>query len=412
MKVLLLVESATIGGHVISALTTARCLKKRGHEVSVISGEGPLADTFASEFPHTVIPYHFRHAGRQTYFSFKSLETVRALAGGVGEREFEVIHAFDARSYIVAYWYALLFRRIPVAATMCGGISPYYDIPALGRLIVFSEEQRKKMKGIYGWPDERLAVIRNRMQLALFEADDDSARQELAEKGVSCDEKMVMMVTTFLGPKVRSIRQALEAMEEVLSSLGDVRFVVVGGKGEFFDEAREIGRGINERLGREAVVFMGLVKNAYRFLRHAAVVLGQGRSAFEGMGFGKPTLIIGDKGYAGTVQRSTIDGIAYCNFSGRNGKDEAPAAVMAGEIARLLGDPAYAGEAAAFGRDYLKNELDIEAGIERIVEVYRANQSWFGSQPKWKLAWHLGKPLIHIVADNYLNAAKRMLVKA
>lgn len=409
MKVLFLVESATIGGHVISALTTARSLKGRGHEVTVISGEGPLAETFAAEFTHAVIPFHFNHVGRQTYFSFKSLETVRALARVCRRGHCDVIHAYDARSYIVAYLYSTFVHKIPITATMCGGLSPYYNIPLLGKLILFSEEQKQKMKIVYGWSEEHLAVIRNRIYLALFDGDDESARAELEGYGIACDERLVMMVTTFLGPKVLSIRQALEAMEGVVQRVPGVRFVIVGGKGDFYPEAREIGKRINERVSREAVVFTGLVKNAYRFLRYADVVLGQGRSAFEGMGFQKPTLIIGDKGYAGTIQDCTIDDIAFYNFSGRNCRDQVALTVLASEITRLLEDEKYAEDVAIFGEEYVRRELDIEAGVERILDVYQENRAWFERQSRWKLACHLGWPLLPILADNYLNAAKKVL---
>jgi len=410
MRVLILIESATIGGHVLSALTTAGELQNRGHEVEVASGQGELRPTIPERFRYHEVPFHHFHKRRQTNFTLRSFETVRALAGIVSAGKYDIIHAFDTRSYIVATMLDLLVSPISVACTICGGVAPYNNIPRSNNLIVFSEEQKNRMIHTYGWREEDVVVIRSRLDMEQFTISDNEVHQVCMEFGIDPSFNNIMMVTTFLGPKVRPVQNVLRAMRSVLGANPHYRFIMIGAKGEFYGKAREIGAGINMELQRDAIVFTGLVPGAYRFLKNASIVLGQGRSAFEGMAFGKPTLIVGDNGYAGTVCDRDIEDLAYYNFSGRNMSSMVPAERMAEEINRLIRDREYRDRVGRFGRDYVYRHINIKAGIPDIEKVYERNieYSRLGSRPKRML--NLMRVTAPILFDNYYNMLKSLVM--
>lgn len=411
MRILIIVESATIGGHVITALTTARALRRRGHEITVATGDGPLKRVFADEFSHYCLPFYYDYCDRMTYFSLRSIRTVQALRGGVLRDSFDMIHAFDARSFLVAYLNVALFKKTPITATICGGVSPFYNIPSIGKLIVFSKEQLTKMVEVFNWKSTNLVVVRNRINTSIFDSLCVQAFRDLSDLGIDKNNRIVMLVTTFLEPKVLSIKQALSTMSLVLKKNVDTKFVIVGGKGDFYNQAIKEAEEINNNLGRKAIVFTGLVENAYRYLAYADVVLGQGRSAFEGMGFGKPTIIIGENGFAGTVLSENVESQGYYNFSGRNQLEPVSSAYFASEISKLLSDSEYAKQCSAFAQSFLAQELDIEAGIKRIEDVYELNRAWFRRASRVRLWRSLVKSLGPILFDNYYNALKRGVLK-
>ena len=65
-------------------------------------GEGPLRKEIEKEFHFQELTYCYEHAGRETYFTWDSLKTLKQLSNIVEKWKPDCIHAFDARSYILA----------------------------------------------------------------------------------------------------------------------------------------------------------------------------------------------------------------------------------------------------------------------------------------------------------------------
>lgn len=411
MKILILLEKATIGGHVLSALTAGKELKKRGHDVAIVAGYGSYAPEIRKTFELYEIPFFYEHSKRQTYFTWGSLRTVRALAEVTAGRNFDLIHSFDSRSYIVATLFNLFYQPIPLACTICGGVAPYYNLPHIGKLIVFSPEQKKKMIERYGWNPGHVAVIRSRLDMDQFAVADTEVDALCRGYGIEPNGNNIMMITTFLGPKVKPVKNVLEAMEIVLKKNPDFRFIMIGAKGDFYEDAKKIGGLINERLQREAILFTGKIVGAYRLLKAARIVLGQGRSAFEGMAFSKPTLIVGDLGYAGTVCEESIDDLAYYNFSGRNNKALISAADLADAIQKLIENRDYYEQVGRFGRAYVEKNIAITAHIAEIEKAYLTNMKYYKEESYAGRFLNLCKIMAPIMIDNYYNQLKRFIFK-
>ena len=410
MKILILIEITSLGGHVISAFTTGKELKKRGHEVHFAAGKGPLANEIKKIFPfHPLTYYHF-HGYRETYFTWKSIITLKQLIRVVDKKQFDHIHAFDARSYIIASILSI-FKKIPVTCTLCGSLAPNYNIPKSEKIIVFSKEQRDRLVNVFDWKEKNIEVISTRLDMEQFSKVNKEGVDKLYHKyNINLSDKNIMMISNFLAPKVESIKCVLEASGTFLKKHKEVRMIFIGGRGEFFNKAKEIGRKINQQCGREAIIFTGKVINAYRLLISSHIVLGVGRSAFEGIAYRKPTLIVGKKGYAGTVNRENIDQISYYNFSGRNNKTNAPSELLVNEITKLIEDKAYYESVMDFGVDFLIRKIDIKSGIANIEKVYEINKSSLQNYKRMFKTLDIIKILIPIFVDNYYNHFKSMMI--
>lgn len=408
MKVLYLVFQALLGGHVLSASTIAREMRAQGVAPVFAGDEGAMRPIIEKEMPFERVTIPIFHGTRQTYFDWASFSAVRRLREIVRKHDIDLIHAFDARSYCHAYL-AGLQERVPVLCTLCGGIDPYYNLPAAPTLIVFSEEQKEKMVRTFHWPKDRMEVVRTRLDLRQME--DGQHRLEDGEAsalGLVPDLAKIMMISSFDNTKIRSIHKVLDAAEMLFARGLRFQLVLIGGKGTLHEQAGQRAREICERHGAGRIVLTGQVLRAFRLLERADMVLGVGRSAFEGMVYGKPVAIIGEQGFAGLMSPETVETIAWYNFSGRNQRQEVAAEPLAEVMAELLADPDKRARLGAFGREFVLREIDVARGAARIREIYDRMTAPGARLAPWRQWLSFGACLVPIVRDNSMHDVKEL----
>jgi glycosyltransferase involved in cell wall biosynthesis len=409
MKVLILVSKAVLGGHILSAFTVAKRLQQRGHTIIFSGGEGKLTEMISAELPFIDVSIPLYHGRRESYFTWNSLGVIPRLREIIREHDVDIIHAFDARAYTHVTLAALLEKK-PVTCTLCGGIDPHYNLPQTCKIIVFSEEQRNKMLQQYGWHRQQIEVIRNRVDISSIVNDPSPLPVPLS---LEPKAPLLMMISSFDTSKKDSILRVMEALELLLAQHIYFQMVFIGGEGPFFEKMKKRGAEINHRHSKEIFIFTGPVVNAYKLLRDATIVLGVGRSAFEGMAYEKPTIVVGATGFAGIVSEQTVDDIAFYNFSGRNQKILAAADHLVQALTSLLSDKDQCKVVGRFGADYVAKEIDVRGGLERIEEVYRINMD--GNTPGFRFRQLLSvcAIMVPIWRDNWWHTLgvplKRML---
>lgn len=411
MNVMYLVFEALLGGHVLSASTIAREMKQNRVNPLFAGTAGAMVDDIRYYMPFESVKIPVFHGTRQTYFTWASIAAVSKLREVIKSHDIQMIHAFDARSYMHAYLAGIL-EDIPVLCTLCGGTDPYYNLPIAPSIIVFSEEQKQKMLTVYGWPSERVEVIRTRLDLKQITSDDNRMSDEEAKYlGLDPDLPKVMMISSFDGTKIDSIHKVLDAVE-VLYEKGLVfQLVMIGGKGDLHEKAKARGEELNHKYGATRILMTGPVKRAFRLLQRAEIVLGVGRSAFEGMAYGHPTLIVGEKGFAGVVCPEEVDAIAWYNFSGRNQKYATPVDNFVKVIGELLENQQMRIELGEFGRDFVFREIDVVLGAQRIFTIYEKmmdQTNRINALQKWV---SFAKCLAPVAKDNGLHTLKEGIKK-
>ena len=407
MNVLYVVFQSLLGGHVLSASTIAKEMQSQGIVPVFAGAVGAMTEIIKQNMPFESVHIPIFHGTRQTYFTWDSFTAVRHLSEIVQRYGIDLIHAFDARSYFHAY-IAGLRERIPVICTLCGGTDPYYNLPMAPTLIVFSEEQRQKMIKTFHWPAARVEVVRTRLDVRQI-VDDQHQLEDEEAKSLGLDPALskIMMISSFDSTKIRSIHKVLDAVEVLFSR--DIRFqlVLIGGKGPLHEHAKMRAKQICERFScSKLVVMTGPVMKAFRLLQRADIVLGVGRSAFEGMAYGKPTLIVGETGYAGTMSSETVDVIAWYNFSGRNQKEDNDAEPLATVINKLLYDSEQRERLGLFGREFVFREIDVAYGVQRLREIYHHVTRAEVQFSTWRKILSIATCLVPIVRDNSLHTVK------
>ena len=407
IKVMYIVTEALLGGHVLSGFTIAKKMKEHGIEPIFVGAKGVLSKEIEVEMPFEVVDIPLFHGTRHTYITWSSIKAIQRLSEISRNYSVDLIHAFDARSYLHAYP-AGLIGDIPITCTLCGGIDPYYNIPQAPEIMVFSEEQKHRMTNHFNWPKNRVNVVRTRLDLQQIRSDVHFLNDEESKRfGISPSLPKVMMISSFDGTKIRSIHQVLDAVEILFLKGVKFQLVLIGGKGELYDQARLKGESLCKRFEPDCVVFTGPVLHAFRLLQRATVVLGVGRSAFEGMIYSKPTLIVGENGFAGIVAPETVDDIGWYNFSGRNQQKVVSAENLATEISLLLADEVRCCELGEFAFEFIRQEIDVAQGASSIKSIYKKLLVPESRLPRWKQWYSFVRCLVPIMIDNGMHTIKQ-----
>ncbi|PHR27531.1 MAG: hypothetical protein COA36_08855 [Desulfotalea sp.] len=407
MKILITVYNTWLGGHVLSAFTTARYLEKAGHTIVFAGGRDKMASVIEDRFTYYEVHIPIWYGTKESYFTGKSFKVVRQLRQILRDENIDIIHAFDARSYIHASIAGLL-ENVSFTCTLCGGKDPYYNLTMTRQIAVFSDEQKDKMVKEYKWDDKQVSVIRSRVEIDCVSESHPDFPDFFQNTGLDSTIPTLMMISSF--DKTTSILYVFDAYEKLVQQGLVVQMVFIGGpvspekgKEKFYEDMVDRGNELNLRANRKLVVFVGQVYKAYKLLQNATLVLGVGRSAFEGMIYGKPTIVVGVNGYAGIVCEETIPLLAYYNFSGRNQQQPVIPQVLSDTIKELLKNDVFRISCGNLGKDFVSREIDVKMAIPRIEKMYLENQVSVDTVFRVKQWLSVFKLMIPIWRDNLWN---------
>ncbi len=374
MKILFVDMLADIAGHTRTATTIAQALERRGHRVSFVVAEGSRADVIeAARLPIYRVPV--RWAGRCP-------DMERVISDLHGRGEVDVVHSFNTRC-LPETVKAAKTLRLPVFRTICGGKTPQ-GVLELKPLISLSHEIKHDLLGRSGFREDEIEVIPARIdaQALLRRAEDSSgaAQRRFREKyGLPPTSKIVLRIARLSTKYTKGVLQSADAVARLYEEGYDVRFVHIGfvpsDDEANLEEVKAQFEAINRAAGTTlAVSAQDEAPHAPDYLSMADVVVGMGRTVFEGMLFEKPTLIIGKAGFAGLIGRDDTEPLAFYNFSGRHLKEAKPYEQSVGELKstlrELLEDEALRVRVGEFGRAYVLKNLDANIAAERYEALY------------------------------------------
>jgi glycosyltransferase involved in cell wall biosynthesis len=279
------------------------------------------------------------------------------------------VHTFHPHSYYLAL-FAAPPRNVPVVFTAVWYLMPIPFPAYRGRVIFVAEEFRDQAARYFRNYPREIAVIPNRIDLGMYHPDIDHTRFQ-EERRLTASGWKIAFMSRIDHTKLGSLRHAVDAMGILASRGREVVLAVAGGGTMFEDLSRYVDR-VNGQAGQEIVVLLGPVLETPQLLSWADVVLGIGRCAWEGMACGKPTLVVGENGFAGVVEPGSVDELAYYNFAGRNRNSPAEPALLADTIERIMAGGSDYRRLSQFARDYVLEHYDYRTGAERLERMYEA----------------------------------------
>lgn len=378
MKLLVCPHELKIGGSQMNAIDLAATLRDRGHEVTLFSTPGPMADY--------INRLGLRLVTAQPKGRRPSMSVIRQLRELVQKEQFDLVHTFERNLALEAYFGAHVLLDVPVVATiMTMWLSRLpRSIPLTMGTEELVEDARRKRGG-------EVSLFEPPVNTDVDHPDVDPS-PFVAEHDLD-DGRLNMVMITRLDPdlKLEGVNYALAATERLCGDLS-VRLVLVGG-GRGASEIERKANEINERAGRRCVVLTGPTLDPRSAYAAADIVLGQGGSSLRGMAYAKPVIVIGQEGYSEIVAPGSIDRFQRVGFHGigfDGGATPDPARMhalasgpphlndddpgierLAALMCSLVEDPIKRQKLGAFGRDVICSRFSLERAATKMEMLYK-----------------------------------------
>lgn len=317
------INSYSIGGHILSAITLGKYLGRCGYQVDLFISPIPNLDEITKDTNINIIEDENGNGIREMFSRISNIYRVARKHG---------------HNYIVAMdWYAALFAglavirdKIPLVQVIAGGVGPPSDPLNLPGIVVFSEELINTIPNKYGIPPENLFLSPGRVDFESIKnySDESPDRNDL---GFDPNSGHILFISRLVPSKMHSVQALFEQLR--LAARNRLVECVIIGDGPTREALEEDAKKcIIVTNNRIKISFLGERRVKPSDLRQADIVIGQGRSVLEAIACNVPAAVCGSEGYKGLLTSETFPKMAVTNLSGRNIK---PFSSLVDDLARL-----------------------------------------------------------------------------
>lgn len=317
LKIIMTLACLDIGGAETHVTELAKELKRRGHDVAVISGGGVyVKEIEACGIRHYTVTVNSKNPAAM-------LGAVMSMERIIMSEKPDIVHA---HARIPAFLTGIVHRRLMgkcpfvFVTTVHGAYNtsfPYKLLTDWGQMsLAVSEDLKKYLVDNYGIKPGNISVSINGIDGKKFSPDIDGAKVR-AEFSLSKDAKVVACVTR-LDPRVCSHAFAMmDIMPELDRDVPGIVYMLVG-NGEAYDDLAKRAEEINAKLGRKAVILTGGRTDVNEVLACAEVCVGVSRAILEPMSMKKKCVVVGEWGYIGIPSEENLEEARACNFTCRD----------------------------------------------------------------------------------------------
>jgi glycosyltransferase involved in cell wall biosynthesis len=292
MRILVYAHAMELGGSQLNAIQLAGAVRDRGHEVIVLSEPGPLVDRVRSMgMEHVAIPMNRRRP---------SLQVTSSLVRLVRERRVDIVHGYEWPPIVEAFIGLGLWRRTPIVGTvMAMSVAPF--LPRTVPLAVGTERIREAAVAA---GHRRVTLLEPPVDIETDNPAVDGGKFR-AEYGIHPDEVVVAMICRLVPElKLEGLLATCDAVADLALTGHRVRLVIVGDGRSRDDVAARAARA-NAAAGRQVVLLTGEMNDPRLAYAAADITVGQGGSALRGMAFGKPLVVVGERGFSEMLTPAT-----------------------------------------------------------------------------------------------------------
>ena len=375
VKVFIVTGRGTKGGHNRSAKIIAVELNKRGYDVHIVAGGSiDIYDNVNIPIKKLTTKFYGSH-----FFSFK---TFLEFYNYAKYHKPEIIHAFDAEGLIISYIYSII-NKVKLLYTICGGVvSNRFHYINMKPVIVFSEEQ-KYGADIKGYINKKnIIVCPGRIDLNFNVIENKKYEYYKNLFSINNSNAIVLMINRIHINKYKSLNYFVELANHFVNQ-EKVQFLNIGmiqNKNLMEVVSRKVDM-INKNAGFNLINFTEEGSDeARRYLPIADIVVACGRTAYEAMSKGKPTLIMGEYGFAGLAYGELCREHAKYNFSGRNIKDDVDATQSIKEakniILKLLNNKEFYRKVSEYSEVWVNNNVDVRCSGETYDYLYKKSNKF------------------------------------
>jgi len=376
------------GGGFKSALAMVKCLQVAGHQVIVLASSG-LEKTI-KEFTDAGAEFIIVHElGKRSPFPITAgQKKIKQIAV---ERNVDIIHSMEFLGIGRTYPVAISLNK-GFVFTEAGGNFKHHVPPKKIDTVLFSAEQMQTYTKAYRLQDDNLHLIRARIDTDLYKP--QRVTPEFVEKFDLPQGRRVVGMAIRLEPQKSAWIKTIQQTAEIFCEKKINASIIVAGEGALLNDLKRMADRINANAEHAQVLkFIGPIferKDITQFYNYADVIVGNGRGILEAMACRKPVAILGEKGQGALVTAENVEDVAFYNFSGRHFRYcKQPTETLEQQLASLLDDSDKQNDLGQFSLGYIKEFMDAEIGVQRLLEVYLRSLENKNSKTTDFAAWYL-----------------------
>lgn len=353
MRILVYPHTMEIGGSQLNAVQLAGAVRDMGHEVIVLSEQGPMVELVRKlGLEHIEIPF---------IRGFPSAYVCGKLTSLVRERNIDVVHGYEWSTVIEGFFGPALRHRTPLVGTVMS-MSVVWFFPRTVPLIVGTEEIRED------------AIAAGHRRVTLLEPPVDTDHDDPAlvdgrsfrnQHGIADDEVLVVVVSRLASVlKLEGLLLACDAVGGLVQAGHRVRLVIVGGGPERDRVAAQAAKA-NSAAGRDVVSLAGEMADPRPAYAGADVVIGMGGSALRGLAFAKPLVVIGEDGFSELLTPETLPTFLKQGWYGRGpGSRGVGAQALQLALERLIQSPGLRRELSESARQLVLDRFSLRRAAQ------------------------------------------------
>ena len=357
MRVVVFAHRLELGGTQTNAIELSAALRDQfDHDIVLFATPGPALGLARARGLRVV------EAPDATFHP--SPARMRALARVIRAHQPELLHVWDWPQCFDAYFGAHLVRGLPMLTTMMGMTLDSFvprTLPATLGTRALQAQASLVRKGT-------VALLEPPVDVTANAPDAVDPGEFVRRHGLDVQRLNVVVVTRL--EKWLKLESLLRTMDAVagLASAHRLRLVVVGeGSAQGLVEAR--ARQVNDVLGERVVVLTGPLLDPRPAYAVADVMLGMGGSALRSLAFGKPLIVLGERGFSEPFTPETAEKFLWQGFYGLGDGDDAGARLVA-QLRPLLEDAGLRERLGAFGRGVVVDRYSLDVSAVRLNALY------------------------------------------
>lgn len=355
-RVLVVAHTLELGGTQMNAIELAHEVGRRGlAEVVLAASPGP-AEAWARDrgLDLRLLPPATHHP---------SAARVRSLDLLAREVRPDVVHVWDWPQCFDAYPGLHLRQRLPMLCTVMGMVVPRFiprHLPTTFGTVELAERARLTRSGPVQLLEPPVDMSANHPGAV------DGAGFRRAH-GIAHSDLLVTMVSRLESwLKMESLERGIAAVA-ALAERYPVRLVIVG-SGSARDAVAERAEDVCRRYGRAVIQLAGAMTDPRPAYEAADLMLGMGGSALRTLAFGKPLVVVGERGFSRVLDHGTADLFLRQGWYGLgNGVYDD----LAGQIERLVLDAPLRHSLGTLGEEIVAQHYDLGVAAERLGAWYR-----------------------------------------
>ncbi len=359
MKVIVYAHRLEVGGTQTNAIDLAAAVRDMyGWDVLLFAQPGPMLQL--------VYEKGLRFVPAPDARIHPSLTRMKALRSLVKTEKPDLIHTWDWWQCLDAFYSVHLPMRIPMVAS--------------DMMMELTRILPKRIPTTFGVPElvDRARLSGRRSVEVILPPVDVAKNAPGVVNGMAFRDQYGLAEKDIAVVTVSRLSDWMkrDSLEETIRAVGilgrelPISFLVVG-EGLARQRLERLSDKVNDQLGRCAIVFTGALLDPRPAYAAADIVVGMGGSALRAMAFGKPVVVVGERGFAELFSRKSADKFLYSGVYGRevlapNKKklDEQLRELAFSEHLRL--------EVGTFSREFIIQNYSLRAVSARLAKFYEA----------------------------------------